>query len=188
MKIALLVSVKEARQYTGQHTTILNILTKQGHIVSHMLAVTEEILDSWSLQKRKAFYYNFYKEINKSDLIVAECSFPSLTIGYEISNAIQQGKDVIILKSDSASIGISANDPLYLHKNIYVYEYTTNSLKQVLTEALQLTNNESHKKFNILLPIPMVTKLNKISKQKSLPKSVYIRSLIEQGLAQENVE
>ncbi|MEK7570726.1 MAG: hypothetical protein AAB553_00495 [Patescibacteria group bacterium] len=178
MKIVFLASIEGIKEYKDTYLAIIDYLQRKNHTVEHTLSVTEEILLSWSLQKREMFFAAFHKEITKADLVIAECSLPSITLGYEISSAVQQGKEVIALKSSSSIYQISQTDPLYSNKNIYIYEYTIPSLGRIIHEALQLTHNEPYKKFNILLPVPMAAKLTMVTKNKNLPKSVYIRNLI----------
>lgn len=188
MNIAFLTSIRGSKQYGESYSAIVNNLVKKGHIVSHRLSTTDDILANWSQQKREEFFNNFYKKVGSSDLVVAECSHPTINLGYEISTALQHNKEVIILRCDRSDVSITNFDPIYLNKNVYVYVYTPLSLPRVLEEALHFKFPDQYKKFNILLPPQMITKLNIVSKKKCLPKSVYIRGLIEEGLASENVE
>jgi len=161
MKIAFLTSTSAPTPYKEYYITIINYLTRQGHNISH--------------------------SIKESDLVIAECSSPSINIGYEISHALQEEKEIIILKSKESGISFTISDPLFNDRNICIYEYDKNNLLSILKEALEYNTPKKYQKFNVLFSPQMVAKLNLISKKKNLPKSVYIRDLIEKSLTLEDM-
>lgn len=161
MKITVLASISAPTPYKEYYTAIINYLARQGHNISH--------------------------SIKESDLVIAGCSFPSINIEYEISHALQEEKEVIILKSKESGISFKISDPLFNDKNICIYEYEKNNLLSVLKESLEYNTPKKYQKFNVLFSPQMVAKLNLISKKKNLPKSVYIRELIEKSLTLEDM-
>jgi hypothetical protein len=183
MKIAFLAPIETASPNRKQHIAIVDYLTKAGHSVDHALSVTAETLSVWDEEKRAEYFSAFYSRIGKCDIVIAECTYPSVHVGFEISHAIQQGKEVIVLKAKNAIPDVMTSDQLNLNKNMYIYEYTPDTLFSMIKEAL-----ECNQKYNVLFPTEMVNKLNEISKKKNLPKSVYIRQLLEKGLAAEVAE
>jgi 2'-deoxynucleoside 5'-phosphate N-hydrolase len=185
MKIAFLAPIEATTQYKQQYTAIIEYLTKVGHSVVHALSVTSETLGSWTEEQRAEYFSAFYTKIVKCDLIIAECSYPSVHVGFEISYAIQQGKEIIMLKSKDSLPDVMTSDQLNLNKNIYIYEYERENLFAIIREALECNPIKKYQKYNVLFPTEMVNKLNQISKKKNLPKSVYIRQLLEKGLAME---
>ncbi|MBA3724556.1 MAG: hypothetical protein H0W89_06775 [Candidatus Levybacteria bacterium] len=188
MKIAFLAPIESNIQYRQQYMAIIDYLIKTGHSVTHALSVTSATLSAWSEEKRVEYFNSFYTKIGQSDMVIAECSFPSVHVGYEISCAIQQGREVIMLKVKNSLPDIMTSDMLNLNKNIYIYEYANDTLFATIKEALECNPIQKFKKYNVLFPIEMITKLNLISKQKNLPKSVYIRQLLEKGLATETLK
>lgn len=187
MKIAFLASIYATLPYKEHYFAIIDYLSKHGHSVSHLLSVGQTFT-GWSQEKKEDLLTNFYKSIRQCDLAIAECSFPSINIGYEISHAIQHEKEIIILKSIDKDLPAVISDTLYSDKNPYIYEYNKNTLFPILKEALQFNAPKKYKKFNVLFTPNMTAKLNLISKKKNLPKSVYIRQLIEKNLAMEELE
>ncbi len=188
MKIAFLAPLEIDVQRKQELTHIIDFLTSSDHTVTHALSVTANTLVTWTAEKRNEYFNTFYKKLGKCDIVIAECTFPSVHVGFEISNAIQQGKEIIMLKSKDALPDVLISDQLNLHKNIYIYEYTEETLFKILKEALVCNPIQKYKKYNVLFPTEMVNKLNIISKKKNLPKSVYIRQLVEKGLATESIE
>jgi hypothetical protein len=183
MKIGFLAPINGLKQYGDVYLSIVSFLDKKGHDVIHPLSVNETILLNWNSQQRDDFFIDYYSRVNKCDLLLAECSFPCINMGYEIANAIQQGKEIIILKAKDAEMSLQNFDPMYSKKNIYIYEYLKHNLQETLEEAIAFNPSQKYKKYNILFTPHMVAKLNEIAKKKNLPKSVYIRQLLEKGLS-----
>lgn len=185
MRIAFLAPIQASLPYKQRYTTIIDYLIRQTHSVVHALSVSETTLATWNPEKRDEYFQNFYAKIGKCDLVIAECSIASVHVGYEISSAIQQGKEVIVLRSQEDKQALPLLDPLYLHKNIFTYEYRLDNLLSTVKMALEYNPAQKFKKYNILFPTDMVIRLNDIAKRKNLPKSVYIRQLLEEGLKTE---
>lgn len=158
-------------------------LRKKGHDVIHPLSFNTSMVQTWNNEERNASLTDYYAKIQKADVIIAECSYPCVSLGYEIANAIQQGKEVIILKAKAIDVATKLFEFLSMKKNIYIYEYQAYNLHDILTEAISFNPNQKYKKYNILFTPEMIAKLNDIAKKKNLPKSVYIRQLVEKGLA-----
>ncbi len=188
MRIALLAPIEISAKSKEHFLAIANYLTDAGHTVIQSFSVSVETLYSWNETRRTAFFNTFYANIAKSDIVIAECTYPSVHVGFEISHAIQQGKEIIMLKSKNAPPDVMTSDQLNLNKNIYIYEYTKETLFRIIQEALECNPIKKYQKYNVLFPTEMVNKLNQISKKKNLPKSVYIRQLLEEGLAMEILE
>lgn len=187
MKISFLASTSAPTPYTEYYSDIINYLTRQGHLVNHLLSFTEKTIGDWDKEKRENAFINFYKSIRESELAIAECSFPSFNVGYEISHALQHEKEVIILRSTDSGIPVTSYDLLYSDKKVCIYEYNKNNLLSIIHEALEFNTPKRYIKFNILFSPTMIARLNLISKKKNLPKSVYIRELIEKSLALEDL-
>lgn len=89
MKISFAASIRGRKKYDKYYQAVIDYLTNDGHLVYHTLSLSEEKLLSLTASQRTKIFQNFYKCINKSDLLIAECSFPSVNVAYEISYAIQ---------------------------------------------------------------------------------------------------
>lgn len=165
MKITFLTSTSHTSPYKENYSIIINYLTLRDHNV----------------------FTNFYDSIRKSDLVIAECSYPSINIGYEIAYALQHEKEVIILKSNDSDSQITNSDLPHSHKNAHIYTYNKYNILSTLKNALEYNSPKKYKKFNVLFSPTMIAKLNHISQKKNLPKSVYIRGLIEKSLALEEL-
>jgi len=149
MKIVFLAAVNAPTTNKEYYAAINNHLTKQKHKVYHLLMLTENILNTWTLEKKEGIFYNFYKMIRESDIVIAECSSPSTNLGFEISHAIQHGKTVIILQATDLEDTITYKF-LYTDKNAYIYKYQKETLLQILDEAIELHTAKNNNDTNSL--------------------------------------
>jgi nucleoside 2-deoxyribosyltransferase len=168
MKIGFLAPINGIKEYGTIYHAIVNFLAKKGHEVVHPMNFNLSMVNTWTTKERIAFFEDYYKRVNKSDLIIAECSYSCASIGYEIANAIQKGKEVIVLKTKDTDKIMKNFNPLYTKRNVYVFEYNSYNLQEVLKEALSINHNLSSNKNRILITPEMVAKHNEIAKRKSL--------------------
>lgn len=149
MKIAFLASNHPTDQDLETFIKIIDYLVKEGHAVSHALAIPNGGSYAWDQETATEYFAQFYAKLSRSDIVIAECSNPTMQLGYEIASSIQLGKEVIILKQQGDTKTIQSHDPLYMHKNIYTFDYTNASLLNILKIALDCYPEQKFKKYNI---------------------------------------
>lgn len=139
----------------------------------------EEAVDK-SDSERVDYYKRVLKWIDKSNLVVAEASFPStLSIGHEITLASEKGKPVIVLYMEG-------RDPSFLlglksDKIIWV-EYNEKNLSEMLTKALVKAKDQSDVRFNFFVSPKILNYLDWVAKKRMTPRSVFLRDLIEKEM------
>lgn len=160
-----------------------------GVIASHHELYAKHILDQnldevrqWSFNKKLRYYNEAYKEIKRCDLFVAEVTYPSANVGYEIALALDAEKPVILLhQNHNLAIFdlIHADD---YSDQLNVIKYTEASLDKKLTTLLESLNGSKDKRFTLLLPPYILNHLSKVAKKQKMPRAVYIRKLIEKDM------
>lgn len=122
-------------------------------------------------------YKNVRKWIEKCDFAVFEASFPStLSIGHEISLALERGRPVIVMYLEGRS-------PKFLlgYKNdmIIWVKYKDTDIAQSLTKALEGVKGKVNVRFNFFMPRSLIAYLDWVAKDIRINKSEYVRMLIE---------
>jgi len=158
-----------------------------GHKVMHERIIQAPLEEKrlYSEEKRKAHYKEVLKWISDADIVVGEVSYPStLNIGHEIRLAIEKGKPVICLYSkDKESIFFEG-----IQSDRFVYElYDEQNLESILRTAIQFAQDQSDSRFNFFISPKHIAFLDTVSRERRIPKSVYLRELIEQD-KHKNVE
>lgn len=180
MTIYFTAAISQTELYGKNYEQIIQTLEKLGHKVVHehiTKTSLAEILSSGA-EERKAHYKKVMNWINSADLIVAELSFPStINVGHEVTLALEKGKSVIGLyvpERDSAFFeGIQSDRFVY-------EEYDEENLEKILQSAIQFAQDQSDTRFNFFVFPQHVAYLDEVSRNRKIPKSVFLRELIEQ--------
>lgn len=149
-------------------------------IHQHVTNLDKSKVEKSSPNERKQYYSQVMKWISEADVIVAELSFPStLNVGHEVTLAIEKGKPVIgLYASGKQSMFFQG-----IKSEKFVYEeYTPETLDKVLEDALKYAQENSDTRFNFIVPHSILDYLDWVSQHKNLPRSVYLRNLIEQDM------
>lgn len=187
MKIVFIASIRGRERYLATYNIIIDTLSREGNLVDHVVGIKESEIQDWAEEERLKYFNNFYKKLRQAELVVAECSYPSINVGYEVSQAIQQGKTIILLKNKFVGESLlSWGDPIFLYENLQIIEYEDSNLSDLLTSLLDKITINSQKQYNILLSPNLMARLEFVSKKKKVSKSAYIRELLEEALIKED--
>lgn len=126
-----------------------------------------------------AYFKKLQAWVKEADVCVFESSYPSMGVGYEIAMATQLGKSVIVLHLPGKRSDTLAGLP---SDKLQVIEYTLESLKTVLAEALAYAVEQQDTRFNFFVSPRIINYLDWVSKKKRIPRAVYLRRLIEEDL------
>ncbi len=115
------------------------------------------------------------------DCVIAETSHPSVGVGYEISLALQRRKPVLILYTDG--------DPpsLFVHsrdENMACEQYTADTLEDIVGSFIEYVSGIHDMRFTFFITPAIAVHMEKVAKERNIPKSAYLRSLIEQDMHQ----
>lgn len=117
--------------------------------------------------------------IQSSDVVVLETSTPSVTIGYQIFQALKYEKNIICFHT-------KGNKQLFIEgiddERFQLWEYSDKNYKKIIDVALDNLFFENDVRYNIMLSKKMNEYLNDLSKRNKKPKSVYIRDLIRRDM------
>ncbi|MBM3283848.1 hypothetical protein FJY90_06420, partial [Candidatus Gottesmanbacteria bacterium] len=102
MTVYFTASIVGKRHYLSNYQKIIGILkAKNLEVISdHIINTTEAQIRMEKVEERIRFQKQLEKWLNSCDYVVAETSFPSISVGYEISLALHYGKPVLILYSE----------------------------------------------------------------------------------------
>lgn len=181
MNIYFTASVVGKKYNLTNYLKIINLLRSQNHTVisDHIINVTPEQIDQSSKKDRIKFHHKLEDWINSCDFIVVEASFPSMSVGYEISLALQSNKPVLILYFTGAPPSLFAE-----HENelLVCEKYNFENLRSIISDFIDYTKGIHETRFTFYITSKIASYLEKKSRQNKIPKSVYLRQLIEQDM------
>jgi nucleoside 2-deoxyribosyltransferase len=167
----------------NDYARVIEILEKNGCEILTKHSVERKIEDVEHEDPSSAQMYakRMRLWIMRADAIVVEATTQVLGTGYEIALALQLEKPVIVLYRQ-----LQKNTPHVLKgvesEKLQVYSYTDQTLEKTLSMALDYARDTIDVRFNFFISPKINRYLDWISRQKKTPRSVYLRSIIEQDM------
>ncbi len=104
MKAIILSGIKCKDHNYDAVMKIIESLKKKVILYSdHIMEMTQDKRNLFSEDENYNFHKDILNKINQSDIIVAECTNQSLSLGYLLSYAVEQAKPVIIFFNATSS-------------------------------------------------------------------------------------
>lgn len=180
MKILFTAAIAGSAEFGGAYKKIVSTLKEMDHQVEaeHITkADRNEIRNEQGDEDRVAWYQKVLKMISWSDVVVAEVSTPSLNVGHELSLALEKDKPVVAFyKKGHHPVlwqGLKSD-------KFYLVEYS--KIEDIETELDRYVTNAGEQRdtrFNFFISPKIAAYLDWISKNKRIPRAVYLRTLIE---------
>ncbi len=178
MNIYFTASIVGKKDYLANYKAIIDAFTAQGHAVQaeHILNITEPEIHMKTREERLKFHERLEQWIQACDFMVVESSFPSISVGYEISLALQYRKPVLLLYSIGDPPSLFAH-----HEDVKIVceKYTLDTLQSIISDFLRFVQGEADTRFTFFISSKQAAYLAKQSKKLRMPKSVFLRSLID---------
>ncbi|MFA5025733.1 MAG: nucleoside 2-deoxyribosyltransferase [Candidatus Shapirobacteria bacterium] len=182
MKAYFSASVHGRSTYGEQYKRIVDTLKKLGYDVfaEHVMETDAEGIDRQSNQEIRDVYKNLITRIKKSDLVVAEVSTPSVSVGHEITEAINLNKPVILLHSDGGNRAMLLEG--MLDAKVQNISYGKDNLIGLLEVAIEEAKKSIDVRFNFFVSPKILNYLDWIAQKRMIPRSVFLRNLIEREM------
>ena len=179
MKVFFTASIVQREELRKEYQAIINAVKKLGHellMAGDVMNVSLEEVMNPDQKEQESYFRLWQNTINFAQIGVVEVSFPSTVhIGTEIAALVERDKPVICLHT-------KGRDPFFtgeFHYSRFVkLEYDTETVEDVLKWGFEEVERMMNRRFTFFVSPEIDDYLNKISRQKSLPRSEYIRNLI----------
>ncbi len=181
MRAYFTASVVGKKPLLTKYHAILLILKSLGiePIADHILNVEEADIHLQTKEKRLNFHKQLEDWINSCDFMIAETSFPSISVGYEISMALDRNKPILLLYSTGDPPSLFA---YHESQKIICEKYTLLTLESIIAEFLNYIRSTEDARFTFYLTSKQAKHLDTQGKKQHIPKSVYLRRLIDEDL------
>ncbi len=183
MKVYFTASITGREKYLDNYRKIVELLRKMDIIVyEETVEVTKEhVYEEISDEEKIRYYHQVLKWIGEVDLVVVEASYQSLSIGHEISLALERGKPVIVLYSEGQAphflVGVQS-------EKLLVEKYSLSDLDKVLKDSINYAVEQQDTRFNFFISPRHQHYLDWISRKRMVPRAVHLRKLLEADMAQ----
>lgn len=182
MKIYFTASLRQRKTHGKVHRKIMDYLQHQGHIVFEKILSPHLVENNQQITARyiKEWYQEWNSYVTDCDVAVIEGSHPSsIHIGFEIAMILARGKPVVLLYREGQN-PVFIND-LYATKLIKS-EYSEENLEDILDWCFRELEHITNRRFAFFVSPEIDDFLTKVSQDKDISRSEYIRMLIEREM------
>lgn len=181
MRAYFTASVVGKKQYLDKYLTIIELLEKSGVDVSaeHILSATEDKIRLETRNERVALQKKLEMLVNDADFLIAETSFPSISVGYEIALALHRGKPVLVLYSQGDAPSLIVNNE---EEKLVVEKYDEKNIATIISDFVNYVRGGADTRFTFFITSEIGSYLEKMAKKSKVPKSVYLRNLIAEDI------
>ncbi len=183
MKIYFTASITGKNKYQKNYKTIVSSLESLGHkvISDHILQSDSDELLAEDAHEREEHHKKLSKWLNQADIVVAEVSFPSVSVGYEVALGLEKNKPVLALHEESqvpvALLGETSD-------KFILASYNTTDIKKDIKYLVDEVSDQMDTRFNFFISPKHQNYLDWIAKNRKVPRSVFLRRLIEEHMEQ----
>jgi hypothetical protein len=179
MKIYFTASLRGKDELGKNYSQISELISEMGHTNLDTLFETAdaETFYEGGHEEQMRLYKATMQKIKSADVVILEVSKHSLSMGFVMNQALDLGKSVIALYvKDRPPFFASGID----NDKLQVLEYSPQTLSTVLGSALDYAQETMDTRFNFFISPSLSHYLDWISQTKKIPRSVYLRQLIEE--------
>lgn len=183
MRVCFVASIKNKEVNLKYYQEIIRVLKETGDKVfcEHVMGNSQANLDSLSEDKKVQFHKNVMDQVKKADLVVAEITSQSLSVGFLISMSLDLSKPTILLYRGSSKPNIIST--LEQSDKLLVGSYSElGDIEKVLSDYLDKARGKSDVRFNFFVSPKILNYLDWIAQKRMIPRSVFLRNLIEREM------
>ncbi len=173
-------------QMRAEHEAIYKAIEKIGatHLSRLVINADPDVFYRANQDDVLKHYNNTIECVKKADVVVAETSMQSMSMGYLVEKALSMNKPVVVVHRVGAP-------PFFFSgiedDRLQILEYSVGTAESVIQKAFEYAINQQEVRFNFFISPAIGRYLDWISKVKKIPRSVYLRALIERDM-RENTE
>lgn len=169
-----------SRQKKERYKKIISILENQGFAVSQLLFRKKE----FDLLSGKIDYAHIYdsviQEINRSDIFIADISYPSGGVGYQVYHAFYQKKPIIVLYTENGRSNPSMVIRGIESNRFFSLKYgDIKDLKKNLLPILRKAKKQLKVRFHLVIDNKDYSFIETAANNLGISKTEYLKDLIE---------
>jgi hypothetical protein len=181
MKVFFTTTPRFKEEHKVYCDAIYDTITRLGHkhTSDYIKKVSARDFYTFNNEKVPIYYDEILDALRSADVVVFETSIHSIGVGLLLREALDLGKGVVALH-------MKGNFPFLLgglkEDRLVIEEYTTDTIKDTLEASFDYLNNQMDTRFNFFITPKHQFYLDWISKNKRVPRAVYLRNLIEKAM------
>jgi len=174
------------KKYADRYTKIVDIVEQNGHRIAadHILNTSHEEIQNRPARDDAKQFKKILESIKRSDALFVELSHPSSSAGFFIAQALNLGKPVVIFFAGEEEPHLLKSLELLSEKLAVVRYRDTLDLDTEVPLMLDFVSEAQDTRFNFFVTPDIASYLDWVSKERRIPRSVYLRRLIDEDMNQ----
>jgi hypothetical protein len=183
MKVYFIASSRLVGKEPGLYGDMYKLISSNYKMVSNRVLqwskMGAEEIAKMVLEKRRENYEEAVKDIKKADLVVMEVSGHSMSMGYLMRLSLDFCKPVVALYQEP-------HPPVFIQgvsdPKLLIRGYKRDSWEEIVNESIKKAESLIDVRFNFFVPPKILAYLDWVSQKKMVPRSVFLRNLIEKQI------
>jgi hypothetical protein len=178
MKVFFNASLTGKREYGKNYQAIYDAIKSSNCqiVAAPVFEGNPDKVAEETVNQAETYYQKLTKWMRSADLTFFEVSYPSTGVGHEVAMALMNSKPVIALHVEDKIPYVLDSIP---NDKLQVIEYRMDNVTDIIKEAIKYAEDMVDTRFNFFVSPKIVSYLDWVSKEKRLPRAVYLRKLIE---------
>ena len=166
-----------------RYKTIVDVIESHGHtlVTDHYLHRKISEIKQESVAESELYARRVQNWLKQADVVIFEATLSDVNVGFELALAMNMSKPVIVMHHKT-----DGNEPFSLkgiHSDrLQLLPYDEKILDEMLVIALEYAQETSDVRFNFFITPTISTYLDWVAKEKKIPRSVFLRRLIEREM------
>lgn len=184
MKIFFTGSPRALKANKEGHIKIYNAIEKKGkHLSQLVINADPDNFYKAEYENIVKHYHDTISNLKKADIVIAEVSMHSMSMGFLVNKALELSKPVIALYT-------SGHEPFFLtgidDTLLQIIEYKNEDVEEKVFDAIDYASSQQDTRFNFFVSPKHINFLDWIAQNKKIPRSVYLRRLIEKEMSNDD--
>ncbi|MBP8591242.1 hypothetical protein KBI33_02090 [Candidatus Shapirobacteria bacterium] len=178
-KVFFAASSDVSREKKQRYREIIYLLENQGFATSQVIFRKKD----FDLPSGKIDYTHIYEsvieEINNSDLFIADISYPSGGVGYQVYHAFYQKKPIIVLFTENEKSNPSMIIRGIKSRKFFTLKYKNlEDLKKNLLPLIRKAKKQSKVRFQLVIDNKDYSFIETVANSLGISKTEYLKRLI----------
>ena len=180
MKVFFTSSITGLRKFRKNCEIVSDILRKLGHQVQdHFLRISKQKDRKKTQTDSKHVFDYITKRIKESDVFIAEMSYRSAPVSYQLTYSLEQNKPSLYLYDSIKGNPVHAVYKGNPSKYLIIQSYDKGNIEEILKEFLKKSEKLLMRRFNFILPAKMDDYLRIRAAVENTSKGELLRGMID---------
>ena len=181
MKVYFTASLRGKEEFGEYYTKIVKYIESRGHkmISNHVFVNDSKSIAAQDKAHALKAYHQLVDSIKKADIFISEVSTQSISVGHELTEAMNLNKPVVVMYMGERRPSMLFGSG---YEKLQMIQYTVDNYEALLDHALEEAGKHTDVRFNFFVSPKILNYLDWVAQKRMIPRSVFLRNLIEREM------